>query len=83
MTFERCDGCAGIHCVSCVDSWSPGMGVEDIKTGVGVDLCLEYGSDGDWLNRDELDGVFTGGLGSRDFGVGFGLEDTRDGACWS
>lgn len=59
------------------------MGVEDIKTGVGVDLCLEYAFGGDWLNKDELDGLFPGGLGSRDFGGGFGLEDTGDRACWS
>lgn len=53
------------------------MGVEDRKTGassfVGVDLCVEYASGGDSISRDKRDRVFRGGLGSRDFGGGFGL----------
>lgn len=63
------------------------MGVEEIKNGasslIGADLCLEYASEGDSINRDELDRVFTGGLGSRDFGGEFKLEDTDDRGCWS
>ncbi len=63
------------------------MAVEDIKTAAssfaGVDLCVEYASGGDSINGDKQDRVFTGGLGSRDFGGGFGLEDTGDRGSWS
>lgn len=63
------------------------MGVEDIKTGasslVGVNPCVEYASGTDLLSRDKLDRSFTGGHGSRDFGGGFGLEDTGDAGSWS
>lgn len=86
MTFNRCDGSDGIHKSDRSDSWSPEIGVEDIKSGassfVGVELGLEYASEGD-SNRDKLERVFTAGLGSRDFGVVFGLEDTGDRGSWS
>lgn len=86
MTFNRCDGSDGIQESDRSDSWSPEIGVEDIISGassfVGVELDLEYASKGD-LNRDKLDRLFTAGLGSRDFGGVFGLEDTGDRGSWS
>lgn len=91
MTFKRCDGSDGVHCVSGSDGvelWSPELGVKDIRTGecsfVGVDLHLEYASGGDSLNRYKPDRALAGGLGSRDFGGGFGLGDTGGrGSCTS
>lgn len=87
MKIKVSDGIQRVSSFDRVDLCSAEMEVRDEQSGTSLcvedDLYLEYVSGRNLLEAHKPDRVFTDGLGSRDFGCGFGLEDTSDWSCLS